>query len=181
MARQSVPQLLNRLSFYIPALLIAVGVLSLTAHYGNAENPDAHEIYENSCSRCHEDHAGDFVHAALQLKNNAAVSVRTGLSADDYMKSGHGKLLSEHIAALNTLFLFILENDGLFQSHCRICHGPARLLAKSKLIVKDGVLMGRYTGRNIQEFLYGHGRLTKSEAEKMTDILSGFRAAQGNL
>ncbi len=161
-------------------LLIIAGAALLSVPQSSAQELNGHAIYERACNQCHERHAGDFAHATLTLKNDAAVSLRTGKNVENYLFGGHGNLTSDEAAAMSALLAYILGNDGLFHSHCRICHGPARFLARSKLFLKDGVLIGRYTGRNIQEFLYGHGRVSKDEAEKLTEVLSGFRKDDEN-
>lgn len=158
----------------LPSLLIAIGVIVMTSSNGLAANSDSHEIYEESCSSCHETHAGDFAHANLVLKDSLAIGKRSERPVDEYLASGHGKLSASEATTISTLLTYILENDGLYYTHCRICHDPARLLTKDKLIIKNDVLVGRYSGRDIRTFLSGHGRLSEQEAEQMIDVLSSF-------
>jgi len=64
---------------------------------------------------------------------------------------------------------------GLFQDKCRMCHTSYEGLAKIKLTLKSGRLVGLYTDHDIAEFMTGHGRVTESEARAITERLTRLR------
>ncbi|MEP5625739.1 MAG: hypothetical protein ABJP82_24460, partial [Hyphomicrobiales bacterium] len=103
------------------SLLIAISTVVVTGSIGLAENSNSHEVYESSCSSCHEAHAGDFAHANLKLEDGLAVGKRSHRAVDAYLASGHGKLSTSEAVTVATLLTYILENDGLYYTHCRIC------------------------------------------------------------
>lgn len=68
----------------------------------------------------------------------------------------------------------------LFQDKCRMCHESYRDVARIKLTLKDGRLVGLYTGRDMLEFMAGHGRLTAAEVPAVvTRMARDLTAAAG--
>jgi hypothetical protein len=63
------------------------------------------------------------------------------------------------------------DRPRTFQEYCARCHQHAETLGE-QLDVVDGRLRGRYTGRDIREFLAGHGRLDAAGVEFFVDLLS---------
>ena len=132
---------------------------------------DPHAIYEEACGRCHSAHAGAFFAKRLNLFDDRVVSIASGRPLDRFLKQGHGGLVSADADALTVFAKMILSNDRLFKRKCRVCHDPAVDLARHELIVTDGRLQGRFTGREIHAFLLGHGRLSDAEAGRIADML----------
>ena len=62
-------------------------------------------------------------------------------------------------------FAGMLETGFLYQEKCVACHERASTLARLRLFERDGVIEGRYTYRDISEFLRNHGRLTPMEVD----------------
>ena len=68
-------------------------------------------------------------------------------------------------------FAAIQKSGRLFRKKCEICHVRAVDVARDKLILRDGELVGRYTGRDTALFLTNHGRLTAEEILVMVEVL----------
>lgn len=66
---------------------------------------------------------------------------------------------------------------GLFQDKCRMCHTSYESLAKIKLTLKSGRLVGLYTGHDIGEFMIHHGRLTEDQARAVTERMARLTSA----
>lgn len=138
----------------------------------SAQTLDPHVIYESRCAGCHAPHAGDFVLDSLTMDDNILVGRKSGHSVEAFLLSGHGRLSPEETAALLDHLLFIQQSGGLFKDKCGICHSRMVDLARTHLIERDGVIYGRYSGRNIPDFLQGHGRL---HGDEIPVILSAFQ------
>jgi len=145
-----------------------------------AETIDPHRLYEDQCSGCHAAHAGEFVHGSLDYSRGGAIGRKTSKGLRAFLTEGHGGLNAQQIDALLDLFLGIHNRGRVFHDKCRICHDRATELARSRLIIIDGRLMGRYSGRDIEEFLSRHGRLEGREVEMMTQTLESHVRAKGN-
>jgi hypothetical protein len=136
-----------------------------------AQTVDSHRLYEQRCAGCHAPHAGDFVRDNLVLSDDMLVGRKSGRDLQVVLESGHGKLTPNEIESIVTLMTNIQQSGRLFQEKCTICHDRAVNLARSELILKDGKLIGRYSKRDIEQFLYTHGRLSPDEVTKMVDVL----------
>jgi cytochrome c5 len=155
--------------------LIPIGlcVLHILAGIANvaAQTIDPHKLYEKRCARCHAPHAGDFVHESLVQSGDEVKGRKTSIELRRFLSKGHGKLSLKEIDAMVSHLIAIQKSGRLFHNKCRKCHDRAVVLARTKLIVKNGRLIGRYSNRKIDEFLTHHGRLTPDEVSKMVSVL----------
>ena len=144
-----------------------------------AETIDPHRLYEDQCSGCHAAHAGEFVHGSLDYSRGGAIGRKTSKGLRAFLTEGHGGLNAQQIDALLDLFLGVHNRGRVFHDKCRICHDRATELGRSRLIIMGGRLIGRYSGRDIEEFLSRHGRLEGREVEVMTLTLESHVRAKG--
>ena len=144
----------------------------------SAQELDPHEIYEGRCAGCHEPHAGTFARDHLELSDGHVVGEASRRPLARFLDRGHGRLTEAQVEAMVAHLTAILHADGLFAEHCSICHLRARLVAREELVLRDGVLWGRYSGRDIAEFLTWHGRLKEVEVPIVVDMLTGSLATQ---
>lgn len=154
--------------------LAAICVLLAILVAGNqptlARNIDPHGLYEQRCSGCHSAHAGQFVHDKLERLDEEIVGRGTGRELRSFLTAGHGNLAPPEIDAMVAHLAAILERGALFREKCLICHGRAVTLARSELILRDGRLVGRYSGRDIAAFLQNHGRLELAQIPTIVEM-----------
>lgn len=136
-----------------------------------AQSLDPHALYERSCGGCHEEHARDFAETQLDLADGTVVGRGSGAPLGTILARGHGGLEAREVEVLVAHLSAIAHAGGLFRTKCRICHDRAVDVARRQLIVRDGRLVGRYTGRDIPAFLTKHGRLTADEVPRIVDML----------
>ncbi|WP_417669348.1 hypothetical protein [Roseibium sp.] len=136
-----------------------------------AQGLDPHRIYERKCSGCHEDHAGDFVAANIDYVDGRAIWRASGRPVEAFLSRKHGKLTPSERKVLVDHLNKVAEMGGLYREKCLICHDRAVVLARSRLIIRADKLTGRYSKRDIADFLKTHGRLSLEEAERMTATL----------
>jgi len=136
-----------------------------------AQTIDPHPLYEDRCGGCHVPHAGDFVRDNIVLSDGKLIGRKSGREPRAFLEAGHGKLTPDEIESIVILMTNIQQSGGLFQEKCIICHDRAMSLARSELIMKNGKLIGRYSKRDIEQFLSSHGRLRPDEVSKMVDVL----------
>ncbi|MBD1545180.1 hypothetical protein [Roseibium aggregatum] len=153
----------------LTAFLFLIALAATTPAF--AQETDPHAIYEQGCARCHEAHAGDFVHNRLDLKEGRLVGKASGRDVETFLAGGHGGLAEAERQILIDQLIAIRRSGQLFHDKCLTCHDRAVELARSQLIVKDGLLVGRYSGKNTGDFLKGHGRLTPDEIDRMIAVL----------
>lgn len=153
-------------------VVLLAGVFLLALTVSDARAVDFHTVFEDRCTSCHG-HAGAFVRENLAIVDGTLASSR-GKPLTNFLKRHAGGLTPDEIALFEEVFKMQIVADGLYEERCTICHDSARELARLELMVRDGVLIGRYTGRDIGEFMQLHGRLTSSEAERMTEALQAI-------
>ncbi len=145
---------------------------ALTAQPVQAGDVDPHSLYEKKCTACHEAHAGDFVHEKLKIENGVVTGLQTGRPVAATLAHGHGGLTATERAVMIAHLEEIAAAGTLYHEKCLACHDRASSMARSRLILRDNVLTGRYSGRDIASFLKGHGRLSAEQAADMTATLS---------
>lgn len=153
------------LALLIPAL-VAIGPES------RAQSVDPHDLYERRCSGCHTEHAGAFVQESILRAEGQLVGRNSGLDVQAFLSRGHGKLSAAEVEVMMRHLTSILNADALFRDNCVICHGRGVLFARGHLGIKDGVLVGRYSGRAVEDFLETHGRLEAAEIGVVVKALS---------
>ena len=132
--------------------------------------PDPHEVFESRCTACHG-HAGAFVRENLTLADGVLQGLANGRAVAPFLAHHRGGAAPDEVAVLVDMFQRQLAWGSLFETRCRDCHRSARGLALQKLIVRDGVLRGRYSGRDIAVFLKHHGRTTPAEQQILGEVL----------
>jgi len=162
------PRMLNLAGLCLAAILISTTGAA-------AQSDDPHRIYEQRCAGCHTPHAGDFAQESLLEQDGRLLGRESGRDLRGFLEAGHGKLEPAEIDTIVEQLGAILQRGALFQRKCRICHDRARELARLQLIVKDDILRGRYSEREIADFLRDHGRLTEEEVPIVVEMLTRHR------
>jgi len=152
------------------AVVLAAGLLTsiLGAAKAPAESVDLHRLFEQRCQSCHG-HAGDFAREHLSIVDGVLRGRTPNLRR--FLERHHGPRTAAEADALYRMFFRQVEAGGRFKQRCAICHDSAANLARDRLIVVDGTLRGRYTGRDIRAFLLDHGRLDAKDAAFFYDAL----------
>lgn len=153
-------------------LFSALAFLVLGFGIARSQTIDPHAVFENRCSRCHTQHAGVFTRKSLTLSPDGQITGRKTQQRIEAFLTGHsGNPSPAEIAALMDMFAIQLRSGGIFEQKCRICHDSAKKLARVKLEMRNGRLMGWIAERDIRDFLKGHGRLDTREVEIMNKLL----------
>ena len=154
-------------------IALAVFVNLVLVHgAGLSQGVDPHTVFEERCSRCHTEHAVDFTRKSLSIAPDGnVVGTATGEPVARFLGSHFGQPSAIEIAALVDMFTRQISRDGLFRRKCSNCHKRAVTLARRKLTISGGNLVGRYTGNDMKAFMANHGRLEGDEVEIITRML----------
>ena len=153
---------------WLGGALIAAGLAA------GAAAADFHEIFEARCLACHV-HAGDFARSSLAEVDGVLRGARSGREVATFLHRHAGGLSQSEIALFVNVFTRQLNSGGFYQERCEICHDRAYELARLRPILRDGRLVGRYSGRDMADFLRGHARMTGEEADRMLETLTALR------
>ena len=130
----------------------------------------AHAVFKKNCQECHS-HLGEVAYDTLAVKDGRLVSKKSGRDAAEFLLR-HGNGLSATEAALVAdAMRRQMDSAHRFREQCAICHVRIRDVAAELRVTADGRLTGLYSGRDMAEFLPGHGRLDAAEADRFARIL----------
>ncbi|MDJ0945895.1 MAG: hypothetical protein QNJ30_20705 [Kiloniellales bacterium] len=132
--------------------------------------PSRPGLFHERCGRCH-DEAGSFAAAHLRFDAGVLRTRRSGKALQTFLRGHPGRLDAAELEALLAALAAIVTTGGQFRQRCAICHGEATHFARGRLVVRDGRLLGRYSGRDVEAFLPGHGRLDAEGAAFFGDLL----------
>jgi hypothetical protein len=153
------------------AIASAACIVGFAAAAG-AQAIDPHRLYEQRCASCHAPHASELARDMLELRDGKLVARKSGKDLPSVLTRHRGTQQTQaELEALIDAFRRNISGGSLYQRKCIDCHDRARDFARNRLIVDQSVLKGRYTGRLIEEFLAGHGRLTEPEVAQMAATL----------
>jgi hypothetical protein len=131
---------------------------------------DVHTMFESRCGRCHE-HAGDLAREKLVIADGRLRGRTSGNDIRNFLPGHYGNPDQMETAALYELLLWQVKAGGKFKTRCAICHVRARELGRLKLVLDGPVLRGRYSGRDMSEFLVTHGRIQAAEVDFFLQLL----------
>ncbi len=165
------------LSWYRPSALglLVAGLLATegkAAEWGQwSPYPSRPGLFQERCGRCH-DEAGSFAATHLTLDEGVLRARRSGKDLRAFLPAHPGRLDEAEREAMVATLTDIVTAGGQFQQRCALCHGHAEAFASGYLVVRDGRLLGRYSGRDVEAFLPGHGRLEAEGAAFFATVLS---------
>ncbi len=133
--------------------------------------PSRPGLFRERCVGCH-DEAGSFAAAHLRFEEGVLRARRSSKDLQSFLPGHPGRLDAAEREALVATLTMIVTSGGQFQQRCAICHGHAEAFASGHLMLRDGRLLGRYSGRDVEAFLPGHGRLDVEGAAFFTTVLT---------
>ncbi len=157
-------------------ILTVFWLLAASVDTGQLFAADPHILFEERCGRCH-DHAGPFVAATIVLRDGQAFTKTDDEPLEPFLRDHRRHLSNADAVALAAHMTRIARRNGLFRSKCGMCHDNARDLARTMLIERDDGIYGRYSGRDMADFLRSHGRATDLEAGILLTMLREQLAA----
>lgn len=152
-------------------ILVILASLLCLPMIARSQPVDPHALFEEKCGRCHE-HAGAFALETLSIEDDEVVSQRSGKRVLDTLNGHFGKLDRTEADLIVDMFRRQIVSGGVYKAKCRICHDPAKDLARQTLIIRQGQLIGRYSGCVTEDFLNDHGRLQGNERRVVLDMLT---------
>ncbi len=132
---------------------------------------DLHQFWEQTCGDCHP-HAGAFAQRFLTVKDG---KLQGRHHTDDLIVFlQHHHLPQNLVRPMYDMLLAQAGTGPRFKERCGRCHESAADLARESLVVRDGVLHGRESGRPVAEFLPRHAKLglTPEDVTFFTDLLT---------
>ena len=136
-----------------------------------ALSADIHDWFESRCGECHQ-HMGDLAQESLTYIDGTLSGQTSGKDIRIFLPNHYGKPTPKETAALYDQLLWQIQAGRKFKTRCAICHVRARTLAQKKLLRDNDTLRGRYTGRDMTEFLKHHGRIDAEEVVFFIQLLT---------
>lgn len=148
--------------------IVVLALLLAPCLPGTAFATDLHAYWDDRCAACHGD-SGAFARRTLHAEDGQLAGTHHRDDLARFLQ--HHTLADDLVAPVSAMLLAQATTTPLFKSHCAACHGDAAALARKSLVMKDGVLSGKASGRPVSDFLRTHGGLTPDEVPAMTATL----------
>jgi hypothetical protein len=149
---------------------LAAGCCGIVA--ARAQTIDPHRLYEQRCASCHAPHASELARDMLEVRDGKLLAKKSGKDLPSILARHRGTQQTQsEIEALIEAFRRNISSGSLYQRKCIDCHDRARDFARNRLTIDQTTLKGGYSGRVIEDFLKGHGRLTEAEVGQMVSTL----------
>ncbi|HYH37556.1 MAG TPA: hypothetical protein VD860_04975 [Azospirillum sp.] len=147
----------------------AVVVLGGLVNAARADSFDLHWFWDQRCADCHG-HAGTFARTALTVENGRLVGRH---HRDDLMLflGNHG-VPAARVKPLHDMLLAQATAGARFKEKCGDCHESAAELVRESVVLRDGVVSGRETGRPMADFLKRHGKLAPDDVPFFVELLT---------
>jgi len=155
------------------ALLTAVLLGAVIAPPAAAAPLDLHEHWDQRCSSCHG-HSADFSRRSLTVENGVlAGRHHRGDELARFLRNHY--LTDELVGPVMRMLAGQVGQSPIFRERCARCHDTAAEFARRSLESRDGVLVGRSSGKPVSDTLATHGRLESAEVRPMVDTLTRVR------
>jgi hypothetical protein len=161
---------MKRMSFQTAAIALALSFAK------PASALDLHAYWDGRCNDCHG-HAGEFARRFL--------TVQDGKLQGRHHVDNLAQFLSNHYLAedlvepVSKMLAAQVASQPRFKEQCGRCHENGAALARESLMMKDGVLVSRQTGRPIATFLRSHARTRVEDVPFFVDVLARVLAETG--
>ena len=152
-------------------ILTLVALVLVAAGSAAADSIDPHQVYEQKCARCHEDHARTFADTHLLVEDGRVVGLNRGRDLETFLDKGHGNLDPAEVIPLVAHLKSVTGAAGLYKDKCLMCHEPAKEFVRLNLIMDGDNIRGRYSKADIAEFMLHHGRINEIEHITIMDAL----------
>lgn len=148
---------------------ILAGALALLASTTGSPAVDLHHFWDQACSECHG-HSAEFARRFLTVENGRLLGRH---HRDDLLRFlGSHHLPPTLVVPVYDMLLAQASTEPRFRDRCGNCHETAAGLARTSLVVKEGVLYGRATDRPVAEFLKRHAGLQPDNVPFFVDLLT---------
>jgi hypothetical protein len=137
---------------------------------------DLHDHWDTRCASCHGD-AGDFARSTLRVEGGRLVGTHHVDTLPRFLRNHY--LGPELLDAMTAMLTAQATTPPVFKTKCRECHDKASVLARESLALKDGVLVGKDSGRPVADLLRRHGHLAADEIAPMVSTLQRVLAEVG--
>lgn len=155
-----------------PLLLAALAFMALpvvaSAAGAPARLPDLHAYWDDRCASCHGD-AGPFARQTLRVDQGRLVGRHHVDDLDEFLR--HHMPAAGLQAPVVAMLTAQVSTPPTFKAECGACHGAASGFARQSLLRRDGVLVGRSSGRPVTDMLRSHGGLAPEEIAPMAQTL----------
>jgi hypothetical protein len=149
----------------ILALVLTLSTLPLRAA---SDAVDLHAYWDQRCQGCHG-HAGEFARRFLAVEEGRLVGQHHRQDLDRFLRQHY--LADRLVEPITAMLMAQVTTPPLFRQRCAGCHGSAVDFARTRLTLKNGVLVGASSGRPVLQTLTTHGKLTAKEVSLVTESL----------
>ncbi len=148
-------------------IVVLVAVCAMSAV---ATATDLHKLWDDRCGDCHG-HSADFAREFLSVADDKLYGQHSDRDLHLFL-SDHYLVGSDQVDAVYAMLFAQASSQAQFKAKCGACHQQAAQLARQSLVLRDGELYARNSGRLIREFMQRHGGLEVDEVAFFVQLLT---------
>jgi cytochrome c5 len=129
---------------------------------------DLHDYWDSRCRECHGDSAA-FARSTLRVEGGRLLGRHHTEGLATFLRQHY--LSDDLLVPVMQMLQAQVTTSPVFKEKCAGCHGTAADFARESLVMRDGVLVGRVSGRAVRDDLQRHGKLAPSQVAPMVATL----------
>lgn len=150
----------NRLQLRTPGISFCLLLLFFSP--ANAGGIDLHALWDDRCAECHG-HSADFAREFLKVSGGLLQGRHHVLDLHRFLE--HHYPPANQVDALYQMLLAQTNTPPRFGAECGNCHGKAADFLRDSLLLKDGELKSRRSGKSVQQFMQSHRDMTRDDIQ----------------
>ena len=150
------------------SVFIAASVVAFMAR-ADTSGLDLHWLWHNHCADCHG-HAGEFSRKFLNVSDGELQGAHHVHDLRQFLSNHY--LAGNEVDAVYNMLLAQANTQASFKDECSSCHDSAAEFIRAELVLRDGVLVSRISGRPVGEFLIDHQGLKPDDADFFLGVLN---------
>ena len=147
---------------------IPLAILMLFSSFSIA-GTDLHWLWDNRCAECHG-HSADFARQFLHISDGQLQGAHPARDLKLFLRNHYSP--TAEVDAIYSMLLAQVTTAPRFKAECSNCHDSASWFIRNSIIVQDGELVSRYSGKSVREFMQTHRKLDRDDIEFFMNLLT---------
>ena len=130
---------------------------------------DLHWLWDDRCAECHG-HSSDFSRQFLQVSDGQLQGPHHTQNLKIFLRNHYAP--ADKVEAIYDMLLAQVTTAPRFKAECSSCHDSASQFIRDSIIIQNGELISRESGKSVREFMQTHRKLKQDDIEFFISLLN---------